>query len=667
MKREAIRIDGVEFPCIRTQAVVVGSGGAALNAAVQCRRRGVGDVAIVTERMGGGATANAGSDKQTYYRVDPSATGGDGVREMARELHGCGCMHGDVALVESALSLPSFHHLALLGVPFPHDRYGSYTGFKTDHDARSRGTSAGPRTSQFMYRSLRDEAERLGIPVFDGMKVIALITGTVRGETAATGCIAIERGAEDNPGLGLCAFIAPFVIYGTGGPAGLYRDSAYPDRQTGSLGPAILAGAVMQNLSESQFGIASVKVPWNLSGSYQQVLPRYYSCGKDGGEEREFLADFFPDAETMLRAQFLKGYQWPFDARRVRDNGSSLVDLLVYHETVLRGRKVYLDYRRNPSFQGYRFDAASLPEPARGYLENSGATAGTPVLRLKEMNRPAYELFLERGIDLDREPLEAAVCNQHLNGGLRGSLWWESNIRNFFPVGECCGTHGIYRPGGSALNSGQAAGIRCAQYIAHVIERGGADAGDDGSAVRQLGDAHRRLVSLLKRGGGTPPEEAVRAVRARMSENLGIIRSTARLAIALAENLGAREDFLRGGISGPGEIVRRLEAEDLLAAERAFLEHNLELMKRLKGGRGSFLAAGARDLFITDDKGRCRGIADPVTDDMLNREILETVLEESGNFTHRFVPVRPVPDAAEWFETMWRRFREEEIFNGSAT
>ena len=44
---------------------------------------------------------------------------------------------------------------------------------------------------------------------------------------------------------------------------------------------------------------------------------------------------------------FLKGYQWPFDIRKALD-GSSLIDLLVYRETVLRGRRVFLDFRRNP-------------------------------------------------------------------------------------------------------------------------------------------------------------------------------------------------------------------------------------------------------------------------------------------------------------------------------
>ena len=48
------------------------------------------------------------------------------------------------------------------------------------------------------------------------------------------------------------------------------------------------------------------------------------------------------------------------------------------------------------------------------------------------------------------------------------NLWWESvNLKHLFPLGEVNGSHGVYRPGGSALNSGQVAGFRTAEYIAN--------------------------------------------------------------------------------------------------------------------------------------------------------------------------------------------------------
>ena len=83
------------------------------------------------------------------------------------------------------------------------------------------------------------------------------------------------------------------------------------------------------------------------------------------------------------------------------------------------------------------------------------------------MNQPAIDFYLAHGIDLAARPLEIAVCAQHNNGGLRGNLWWESNVAGLFPVGEVNGTHGVRRPGGASLNAGQVGGLRAALCIAH--------------------------------------------------------------------------------------------------------------------------------------------------------------------------------------------------------
>lgn len=69
-------------------------------------------------------------------------------------------------------------------------------------------------------------------------------------------------------------------------------------------------------------------------------------------------------------------------------------------------------------------------------------------------------------MDLKTQRLEVAVCAQHNNGGLSVDSWWQTNIEGLFAVGEVAGTHGVYRPGGSALNAGQAGSSRAAEYIA---------------------------------------------------------------------------------------------------------------------------------------------------------------------------------------------------------
>ena len=48
------------------QTIIIGSGAAGLNCAEHLHELGVTDIAIVTDHLGAGTSANSGSDKQTY-------------------------------------------------------------------------------------------------------------------------------------------------------------------------------------------------------------------------------------------------------------------------------------------------------------------------------------------------------------------------------------------------------------------------------------------------------------------------------------------------------------------------------------------------------------------------------------------------------------------------
>ena len=82
------------------------------------------------------------------------------------------------------------------------------------------------------------------------------------------------------------------------------------------------------------------------------------------------------------------------------------------------------------------------------------------------MNAPAIELYRSKGLDITKDPLEIALCAQHNNGGLDVDLWWQTDVPGLFAAGEAAGTHGVYRPGGSALNSTQVGSLRAAEHIA---------------------------------------------------------------------------------------------------------------------------------------------------------------------------------------------------------
>jgi len=230
MDRSAVAIGGTRLPLYSLNTLVVGSGAAALNAAVRLWDFGQRDIAVVTEDFDGGTSANAGSDKQTYYKLSLAGDRPDSPFEMARDLFNGGCMHGDVALCEALGSAAAFHHLVELGVPFPHDRYGAYVGYKTDHDPRQRATSAGPLTSRLMFEGLARAVRKRRIRVFDRHPVIALLTDGVKNGKKDVGAVALNAAKAKGKTPGFVLFNAVNVVLGTGGPAGLYDASAYPER-----------------------------------------------------------------------------------------------------------------------------------------------------------------------------------------------------------------------------------------------------------------------------------------------------------------------------------------------------------------------------------------------------------------------------------------------------
>jgi succinate dehydrogenase/fumarate reductase flavoprotein subunit len=656
------------FPVHSLNTLVIGSGAAGLAAAVRLHDRGQPDVAVVTGRLGAGASAESGSDKQTYYKLSLAGDVPDSAADMARDLAAGGAMHGDIALAEAQGSLEAFFHLVGLGVPFPCDRFGAYVGYKTDHDPRQRATSAGPLTSRLMFEALAREVERRSIRVFDGHFVVALLTAGRGAGKRAIGALALDTAMRARADRGFVLFNAVNVVAATGGPGGLYEHSVYPESQAGSHGVLFEAGAVAQNLTESQFGLASTKFRWNVSGTYQQAVPRYISTDAGGGDEREFLNGCFPDMGALATAVFLKGYQWPFDPRKAQGGGSSLIDLLVYNETVVKGRRVFLDFRSDAHGDGRLrpFVPGLLAPEALTYLERSGALLPTPIARLARMNPPAVALYRDHGIDLCREPLEIAVCAQHNNGGFRGSIWWEASLRGLFPVGEACGTHGVIRPGGSALNAGQVGAARAALFISR--RRAGRPMPEPAfarAAAGRLAEKWRQAEVLLGGGAaGAPlsPADCLMEVRRRMSACGAVVRDPASVR---AEKTRARELWLRARrrlrVASARDLAQGFQALDLALTHWIYLEAIAEYLERGGRSRGSYLVPDPAGTAPHPALGPSWAFSLAAPGDFVSSHVLEVRLDARGRLVKRWVPARPVPRPDGWFESVWADFREDRI------
>jgi len=661
MKIDHTMINGIEIAVYTLNTVVVGSGTASFNAADRLYSFGQKDVAIITEGINMGTSRNTGSDKQTYYKLTLAGDAPDSVFDMAKTLFDGGSMDGDIALAEASLSAQCFYHLADIGVPFPHNSYGEYIGYKTDHDPRQRATSVGPLTSKVMTERLQQQVMEKNIPVLDNMLVIGIFTDKKVQNTL--GLLALNLNGLDDKDTRYVLFNCTNIIYATGGPAGLYADSVYPESQTGSTGIALEAGVKGKNLTESQYGLASVKFRWNLSGTYQQVLPRYVSTDANGEDEQEFLDKYFPAPQKVLDATFLKGYQWPFDPRKVFNCGSSLIDVLVYNETVIKGRRVFLDFTKNPfaDING-GLDFSVLGKESYIYLEKSNALFGTPIERLAHMNTPAIELYKANGIDLYKEYLEIAVCAQHNNGGLEGNAWWESNIKHFFPVGEVNGTHGVYRPGGSALNSGQVGSFRAAQYIAARYKHEPLSLED---FLYTIKDQAKDKIAFGEIVSGKISEydtvfEMRRMIGQRTSRHGAHIRSYEGVLHAIDE-AGRDLDCLveNTKISNIGQLAEAFRNRDLLMAQIAYFSAIADYIAKGGKSRGSYI--------VQDTDGELP--QEKLSDDFRFKldetkhmnHLVQELLYKDGVCDCVWRNVRAIPKKDDWFENVWNLYRKDEI------
>ncbi|MBQ7117249.1 MAG: FAD-binding protein [Clostridia bacterium] len=431
------------------KSLIIGSGAAAYSCADWLYREGIKDIAIVTEGKLSGTSRNTGSDKQTYYKISMDGFTPDSPYKMASDMFSGGSCDGEKMYLEAVNSQKCFLRLCEYGVNFPTDKFGGYPGYKTDHDDTVRATSVGPLTSKRMTEKLeRVVLEENKTPIFDNKLVIKILT--LNGKAYGVRVLDLKTEKEEN-------LYTENVICATGAPACIYEDSVYPESQHGMTGVLVEAGVRMCNFTQWQYGMASVDFRWNVSGSFMQVIPRFVSIDKEG-KETEFLKDYFSDINEAYNFVFLKGYQWPFSFNRAEE--SSRVDLAV-HSEMSKGRKVYLDYRKNPA----DFSFEKLCNEARQYINRTECTADTPFERLKKLNSKAIDVYLRRGINLETEALRIAVCAQHNNGGIYTDINFETDIKGLYVIGEAAGTFGLSRPGGSALNDTQVGGLIAAKHI----------------------------------------------------------------------------------------------------------------------------------------------------------------------------------------------------------
>ena len=212
------------------------------------------------------------------------------------------------------------------------------------------------------------------------------------------------------------------------------------------------------------------------------------------------------------------------------------------------------------------------------------------------MNAPAIALYKSKGVDLYHEYLEIALCAQHNNGGIGVDLWWQTSISGLFAAGECAGTHGVARPGGSALNAGQVGSLRAAQYVAS----------HPGALIDE--ETFYKIVSRVELKPERDALAHIQKAQRRMSDHAAAVRDPEKIKEILAVTLAELEET-----TDP-------DVRDVLLTQ------------------GAVLTAMAQPNI---DPGK----------------VQEVRLTEKG-FEVTVRPVRPIPKEDGFFENVWRNYRE---------
>ena len=232
------------------------------------------------------------------------------------------------------------------------------------------------------------------------------------------------------------------------------------------------------------------------------------------------------------------------------------------------------------------------------------------------------------------------------------------------------GTHGVKRPGGSALNAGQAGGLRAAEYIVNVYGCDLPDYSDTQAEIdRQLSDIVTGFEQY-KSSSGSDPEEVLEEIRNRMTASGGHIREFNVSQKALKEAVELYKNIQQQGLKlkDSKAIVKAIQAEHLALASAGYLKAVAELLKQGSGSRGSHLVLAQDGIEIHPDvidRATNKPLKFSPENESLRNSILQTEYDESSSdlFRCKNIELRLAPIDRKAFEPAWQDYREGKIYS----
>jgi hypothetical protein len=326
---------------------------------------------------------------------------------------------------------------------------------------------------------------------------------------------------------------------------------------------------------------------------------------------------------------------------------------------------VFLDFNRNilPVPGDKNFSLDRLDYDVQTYLSDAGAVQDLPIDRLRHMNPLSIELYKRYKVDITADPLEFAVNNQHMNGGIAVDTWGRTNVAGIYAVGEASGTHGATRPGGSALNAGQVFGTRVAE---HISANGRANSPANATLDEPVLTAVSEIKAVLAAQSPISIKDIRSEVQNRMSDHAGILCSAKKVRKARQDAASLNSAIRENGISFTryNEVARVLQWQQMALASEAVLAALDFYISNAGGSRGARA--------ICDPEGAClpKARTGPLPDFRfrpereVDKETQIVVRLVDRAMTMKTRPNRTLdPDAKSAFERDWPAWLTGRIFD----
>ncbi|MCP2266013.1 L-aspartate oxidase [Promicromonospora thailandica] len=510
---------------ISTTALVIGTGGSGLRAAIELAEQGVDVLALGKRpRMDAHTSLAAGGINAALGTMDAEDSWQQHAADTIKESYFLANPHTAQIVAQGAAQ--GIADLERYGMAFAREEDGRISQrFFGAHTYR-RTAFAGDYTGLEIQRSLVNRATQLDIPVLDSVYVTRILTHD--------GAVFGAYGFDLTDGTRYLIH-ADAVILAAGGHNRIWRrTSSRRDENTGdSFRLAVEAGARLRDPELVQFHPSGILEPENAAGTLVSEAAR-----GEGG---------------ILRNAVGERFMAKYDPERMELSTRDRVALAAYTE---------IKEGRGTANGGVWLDVSHLPRE-------------TIMTRLPRVYQTMLELQM---LDITTDPIEIAPTAHYSMGG----VWvrpedHSTEIDGLYAIGEASsGLHGANRLGGNSLIEllvfGRIVGRAAAAYSAGLeAQRRSHDAEDR---------ARAEVTDLLAADGHENVRALQRAIRDTMTEHAGVVRDEAGLLAGLAELAEIEERATHVGvhpdIAGFQDLAHAFDLRASLIAARATLEAALE-------------------------------------------------------------------------------------------